>query len=230
MATPGEPVNYFALVMSSAVVSALMNVGWNYYAKRMEQAKEARKESHKIDHVYLKVVLQLEGFARRCNEQLYDIEEAMERYGSQHDSSAFENLSSIEFKFDPEPDWTLLPVPFVAKVQSLVNRFNQADSWIKAQYQYWADLDDAYQFEQERLAYYGNEACRLAAEIRAQIKAGEGELSDLINHFAFIVEKRRKWYLQTDQKHNLLPELRARFENEYPALAASRGTEQGDQA
>jgi hypothetical protein len=225
MAAVTESVSVLTLVMSSAVVSALVNVGWNGYAKWLDQKKEAGKEVHRVGHVYLALVLQLESFARRCNEQLYDIEEAMERYSSAHDGSAFEKLPKIEFAFNPEPDWTMLPIPFVAKVQSLVNRFNQAHNWISSQFQYWADLDDAYQFEQERLAYYGHEACRLAAEIRVQIKAGDGDLSDLLNHFAFIVEKRRKWFLQTEQKHNLLPELRARFENEYPALAASQATE-----
>jgi hypothetical protein len=225
MAAGAESVSLLTLVMSSAVVSALVNVGWNGYAKWLDRKKEVEKEAQRVGHVYLALVLQLESFARRCNEQLYDIEEAMERYSSQHDTSAFENLPRIEFAFDPEPDWTLLPVPFVAKVQSLVNRFNQAHTWISSQFQYWADLDDAYQFEQERLACYGHEACRVAAEIRVQIKAGEGDLSDLLNHFGFIVEKRRKWFLQTDQKHNLLPELRARFENEYLALAASQEAE-----
>lgn len=216
MATGTEPVNYFALVMSSAVVSAIMNVGWNMYVKYKEQQKEERKEAQKVGHVYLALVLQLESFARRCNEQIYDIYVAMDRYRNEHDAGAFDSLPRIEFSFTPEPDWTALPVSFVAKVQTLVNRFKQANSWITSQFQHWADMDEAYVFEEERLAYYGMEACSLAAEIRSQIDAGNGELDDVVAHFQSVLSTREDLYLKSPQRPNVIPELRAHFERSHP--------------
>jgi hypothetical protein len=217
MATGSQDVSALTLIMSSAVISAVVNVGWNAYAKWGERKKEAAKEAQKVGHVYLALVLQLEGFARQCNERHYDIGIGIERYRTEHDSSVFDGLSSILFEFSPEPDWTALPIPFVAKLKSLTNRFEQCNSWIETQFQLWAGLDEAYELEEERLAYYGLNACKLASEIRIEIEAGDGELGYLITHFQSVIDTRRNSYVTNPGMHTLIPELRAHFESELPS-------------
>lgn len=212
MPIPAEPVSTFTLIMSSAVISAGVNVGWSAFLKLLERRKEARK----VDHVYLAIVSQLEAFARRCNERLYDISNGVERYRTFGDSTLLNNLMSIPFEFTPEPDWTALPVRFVAKVRALPNRFEQCNAWINAAFMTWAELDDAYELDEERLAFYALKACNLASEIRKKIKAGDGEVDDLVEHFQSILNTRRNMYRQYPGVHSFIPELRAQFESEHP--------------
>lgn len=220
MPTGSDPVSTLTLIMSSAVVSAGVNVGWSMCLKLIER----RKEAQKVDHVYLAIATQLEAFARRCNERLYDISSGVERYRTHGDSSLLNNLMPVPFEFTPEPDWTALPVRFVAKVRALPNRFEQCNAWINAAFKAWAELDDAYELDEERLAFYAIKACNLASEIRTKIKAGDGEVDDLVEHFRSILNKRRNMYRQYPGVHSFIPELRAQFESEHPISPEASGT------
>jgi hypothetical protein len=51
--------------MSSAVVSAAINVGWSAWNKRTDRRREAESELKRVNHVYLEIALQLEAFAHR---------------------------------------------------------------------------------------------------------------------------------------------------------------------
>ncbi|GAA0412697.1 hypothetical protein ACFOY5_04525 [Massilia aurea] len=213
MAIPTEPVSALTLILSSAVVSAGVNVTWSVIARYLDR----RKEAQKIDHVYLSLALQMEEFARQCNGRIYDVSEALRRYYDDHDMAAFENFSRFVLDFAPEPDWVSLPIPFVAKIKSLQSRFDQCNSWVNMQSQLWAGLDDAYALDEERLAFYGKKACETAADIRSKIKAGPGENEDLISHFDTVLESRRSLYSQYPDSHTFIPELRAQFDSLCPA-------------
>lgn len=213
MTTSTESVSAITLILSSAVVSAGVNVAWNAFARFLDW----RRAKRKIDHVYLNIVQQLEHFARRCNERMYDINEAMGEYRSNHDSGAFRGIAHLALDFHPEPDWTSLPIPFVAKVKSLQSRFEQCDSWIKAQFDLWADFADAYDLEEERLAFYGLKACEISAEIRSKLEAGASELDDLSAHFERVIDRRRTIDREDPGQHTFIPELRAQFERERSA-------------
>lgn len=211
MAAPSEPVSALTLIMSSAVVSAGVNVAWSVITRLLD----LRREKTKIAHEYLSLVLQPEEFVRLCNERLYDISEAMDRYRGFQDSAAFNGLGRIPLDFKPEPNWSSLPIPFVANMKSLPNRFEQCDRWITAQSE-WAGLDDAYEFEEERLAFYALKAAKIAAEVRQQIGAGDGDLGDLVTHLESVIAQRRAVHLKDPSRRDYIPELRAHFESGSP--------------
>lgn len=214
MPSGSEPVSALTLVMSSAVVSALVNVGWGAFSRWLERNKEAREKAQKVGHVYLALALQLEAFARQCNERLYDIRVALERYRSEEDGSGFNTLSKAEFEFEPEPDWAALPVSFVANVKGLPTRFRQCDMWINEQFQHWADLDEAFELEMEKLAFYALKACDLSSKIRTQIRAESDETDGIVGHFQTILDRRHNSYLNRPGQRTFIPELHAQFENE----------------
>lgn len=213
MPTASIDASTVTLLMSSAVVSALVNVAWNAYAKSIEREKEDAKENLRLGHIYLELVFELESFARKCSERIYDISAALDRYAN-HDGAAFDGLGDIVLELDAVPDWTALPVSFVAKVKALPSRFEKCNQWIIAQHEYWADLDEAYQFEEERLAFYATEATTLSEQIRRKIDAGKGDMYDIINHLSKILQSRRTAYKKQPQSFNCIPELKAKFEKE----------------
>lgn len=197
------------LVLTSAVVSSLVNVGWQAYARYLDR----RLEDKKAGHIYLELALQLEEFAGKCNERIYDIDEALGRHRD-HDPNAFNNIQPVHLRFSPEPNWTSLPVAFVSQIKGLQNRYTQSYAWIAAQFQLWAGMDDTYEFEQERMAFYALEACKVASNLRKKIKAGSGETRTLENHFNLVIGKRRSLYLENSERHTFFPELREKFESE----------------
>jgi len=208
MPTLTEPVSALTLIMSSAVVSASVNVAWSMVTRLLDR----RKEQNKTNHEYLSLVLQLEEFVRHCNEALYNISDAIDRYRSLHDTSAFQGLISITLAFRQEPNWSSLPIPFVADMKSLPNRFKQCDRWIVLQSE-WAGPADCYEFEEERLAFYALKAAKIAADVRRKIAAGKGDLDDLLVHLNSVISQRRKIYLAYPERCELIPELRAHFES-----------------
>lgn len=222
MAIGTENVSVLTLIMSSAVISAIVNVAWSALQKRSERKRETEKEAMRIGHVYLELGLQLEGFVRKCNAQLYDIGHGLAMRGAEHDESALQNLPRLSFAFDAEPDWRALPIPFVAKVKALLRRFEETNEWIVAQWDYGADLEDAYELEEERIAFHALEVCKVASEIRTQIGAGDAQLTDLIEHFQSVVVARRKRYEQNSGMLTVIPELQAQFAREFPQLATTK--------
>jgi hypothetical protein len=131
-----------------------------------------------------------------------------------HDQKAYDGFEHFVFEFMPEPDWTALPIPFVAEVKALPNRFEQCNSWINSQFHQWADMDEAYELDAERLAYYALKSCELASKIRVKLKADDDQLDDLVTHFRHIIDKRRERYKNNPDFYVLIPELRAQFDNE----------------
>lgn len=205
-----------ALLLSSALISALVNIAWNAISKWLDRKAEAKKEAQKVAHVYLELALQLEAFARQCNAQIYDISDGIDLYRSQHDDAGLKNLRTVKFAFEPEPDWAALPIPFVAQVKTLPERFKQCSAWIGTQFRQWAEFDEAWELEEELHAFFALEACKVASDIRVQIGAGAGELTDLVAHFQSVIESRRRSYVQNPQHASLIPDLKAQFRREFP--------------
>lgn len=210
-----------ALLLSSALISALVNIAWNAISKWLDRKAETKKEAQKVAHVYLDLALQLEVFARQCNALLYDISDGIDLYRSQRDDSGLKNLRTVEFAFEPEPDWTALPIPFVAQVKTLPERFKQCSTWIGTQFRQWAAFDEAWELEEELHAFFALEACKVASDIRVQIGAGTAELTDLAAHFQSVIESRRRSYVQSPLHASLIPDLKAQFQREFPANKAA---------
>jgi len=211
-----ENVSLLAMITSSAFIGAAANIAWGEIAKWIDRRRENKKEEGKIAHVYHAIILQLEGFAHQCNGQLYDISVAMDNYRNLQDGSAFDRVGAQRFEFNPEPEWTSLPVPFVDEMKSFINRSGQSDKWISAQFGLWAGLDDVFELEEQRMAYYALRACALASGIRAKIKIGKSDLQDLLEHFRSVIDRYRDHYNENEGRANLIPELRAQFESGLP--------------
>jgi hypothetical protein len=215
-------VSWWTVVASSALTSAGVNVGWNAFSKWLDRRRENAKEKQRVDHVKLEIMDQLESFANRCASFMSDIDEGLGRH-YQHDQDAFSNVQrSLALKFDPEPQWTELPVKFVAPLKALVREYGDTGEWI-SRADLWADVAEQYEYELERLAYYGLEVLDIADTIRVDIKAGERgtvQLEASRLEFTRLIEKRFEAYQKRPCDTSFIPELEAQFENELPGLKA----------
>lgn len=215
MAVEVENVSWLGLVASSAVVSALVNVGWNAWTKHQDRKREDAQEAKKIGHIYLDIALQLEAFGKRCGARLYDIDRGLSARAAEHDETYLNQLKPLAFSFDPEPNWNELPIEFVAKMKMLPNQYASTKEWISAQWDYWADLEDLYGLEKQCIAYYGLKVFQIAAEIRLSIGAGSESDRTLFEHFLTEIDERRKAFRKYHNDVTLIPELEAMFGSEH---------------
>ncbi|MDN4057159.1 hypothetical protein QPK31_02865 [Massilia sp. YIM B02769] len=211
MATESADIDLITIITSSAFVAALVNVAWNALSKWLDRQREAKKEELKVAHVYHAVILHLETYAYKANGQLYDISVAMDRYRGLRDDKAFDRVRTERFKFEPDPDWTVLPISFVDRMKTFVIQSDQCDGWIRAQFDLWAGIDEAFELEEQRIAWYALRACTLASELRLQIEVDCASMEDIIKHFQFIIDRCWDHYKANNGTTNLVPELRAHF-------------------
>jgi hypothetical protein len=200
---------WLTLVLSSALVSALVNAATNLWIDSKRRKHEEAKSDDVRSHVYLDVALQLEAFAKRTNARLTLVSEALAELYEHHDDSHIEKLVSFSFTFDPPPNWNDLPVAFVAKVKALPSEFLVCDEWIKEAWSLWADLGDVAEFEQERLAWYGLKALDLAQDIRRDI--GVDPANDSIRDrrsFKTALTSSQSRFGNNDDQSCHIPELR----------------------
>jgi hypothetical protein len=159
MATDAVGVNWTTVVFSSAVIGATisttLNVVFGAWSKFGDRRREDAKAAKKVGHVYLGVALSLEVFSKKCSAYIYEIETAIDESRSFNNHDALSGLKSVDLKFEPEPDWVELPIQFVAQVKGLVSQYAERNTWIAQQFQNWADMEEAYEFECERAAFYG---------------------------------------------------------------------------
>ncbi|WP_322082391.1 hypothetical protein [Burkholderia sp. BCC1972] len=223
-AAQSAPTGWVALVASSAVIGAVIgqviSALSNWSLKAIDAYRESKKRAQVVAHVKLEIMDQLESFANRCANFMYDIEEGMDEHYRQ-EPNAFSNVQrSIPFKFDPEPKWVELPVPFIAPIKALGREYDDTGAWINRT-GLWADIADQYQYELERLAFYGLEALKVADKIRRDIKAGNGgavQLEASRSAFTKEIATMRERYRETCGEVSLIPELEALFEREMPDL------------
>ena len=219
MNTEVAGIDWLTVVGSSAVISAMIsttvNVAFSAWSKSGDRRREDAKAAKKVDYVYLGVALSLEVFSKRCSDYIYEIESALETAHYQNSHEALNGLKSVELIFHPEPDWIELPIPFVALVKGLVSQYAERNAWIIQQHQTWADMDDAYEFESERAAFYGLKASELAVKIRTDIKAGVSDYA-YADHLRGLIDQRRDRFKE-NRRMSLIPELKQLFEAEMPA-------------
>ncbi|QNB17441.1 hypothetical protein G5S35_38285 [Paraburkholderia tropica] len=221
------PTGWVALVASSAVIGAVIgqviSAISNWLLKIVDAVREKEKKGQVVAHVKLEIMDQLESFANRCANFMYDIEECMEEH-YRHVPEAFSNVQrSIPFKFEPAPKWVELPVPFVAPIKALSREYDDTGDWINRT-GLWADTADQYRYELERLAFYGLKALAVADSIREDIKAGNGgtvQLEASRSTFTKEIAAMRERYKATGGEITVIPELEALFEREMPDLKAA---------
>jgi hypothetical protein len=205
----------------AAVVSSGINTGSNWLIKKYDQKLERRKEENRVAHVKLDIMHQLEGFSNRCASYSDDIANAIYSYYDQQSSDAFARIQhSVVLTFEPPPRWEELDVAFVAPIKAMAREYENTNSWIIGMSE-WADLPDSYEFEKERLAFYGLQALKIASDIARQIKldqSGRTRLDATKMQFEELIEKRRASYAKTAGRITLIPELEAIFDAEMPDL------------
>ncbi|HDR9765076.1 TPA: hypothetical protein QDC27_001189 [Burkholderia cepacia ATCC 25416] len=219
--------SWVALVASSAVIGAVagatINTLSNWLLKLLEAWRERRKEIQRVAHVKLEIMDQLESFANRCANFMYDIHEGLDKY-YRYEENAFSNVPhGVPLKFDPEPQWAELPVPFVAPIKALTREYSDTGEWINRS-DLWAGIDEQYGYELERVAFYGLAVLKVADRIRREIKAGNGgalQLDASRSEFEKVIEQRRERYLQLGGDITLIPELEALFERQTPDLKST---------
>ncbi|MCP1289805.1 hypothetical protein NK214_06330 [Chromobacterium sp. S0633] len=207
-----ESHNWTTLVLSSALVSACVNIAWSATAKFLDHKKESKKEKHTRSHTYLNIANDLELFAKSCDEQLHMIFIGLKERQEFHDERKLDSIKNIEFNFPSTPEWKDLPVSFVAEIKSLPEKYHSSEKWIIEQWNTWADVEETYKFEEERLAFYGLAACNAATKIKTkELKIKNGDTDEYKEHFVAIIEDRRNLFIAKNGDADLIPELNNKF-------------------
>lgn len=168
----------------------------------------------------MEIMDQLESFANRCASFMHDIHDGLNDFYAREDEPFSNVQRSVPLKFDPEPQWTELPVRFVAPLKALTREYSDAGERIVRSGE-WADTAEQYESELERLAFYGLEVLAIAEKIRKEINAGErgtAQLEASRNEFEKLIQQRREAYEKAPLDVSFIPELEAQFEREMPDL------------
>lgn len=213
------PVNWYVIMASSgvvaAVISSVTNIIFNAWQESKRRRREEAKEARRISHVHLEIAFELETWARQLDGYLYRIAEGLEDRARDHDESTLNNLRNPKISFSALINWAELPVKFVANTKALPNQLETTNQWIQAQFA-WADLDDIYTLEEESVAYHGLRICKVAADIRDSIHAGQNEEArGWVDHFQEIVDSRKEQFKRG--RTHFIPELQAQFNEEFPS-------------
>jgi hypothetical protein len=208
-------MNIWVVIGTSALASAIVNVVANIFIKHWEHQREDRKELERRNYIYLDIALQLEDFAAKASTLLERIENALARARSEADDRSLSDLDSIKFEFDPMPDWSKVPVDVASKAQGFPRSFARSQQFIFAAFEYWAGADDAWEYDAERIAFYGIQAIKFAAKLREGIQAPEDEyMQSSLETFERYIAKRRKYYEHTRTDGSVIPELFKMFQRE----------------
>lgn len=210
----GGLMELWATVLTSSAVGSLVSLGGTVYTKWRDRQREDEKEKKRIAHVYLDVAMQLEAFARRCGARLMDIDRGLDERINDHNESLLSSLGPFTIAFDPVPNWTELPVAFVAKMKQFPSEFASTSEWISEQWRIWAGIEEAYALEEQLLAFYGLRAFRIAEEIRSEIGAGVLDNEALTACFQLEIDRRHDVWLRDRDAITLIPELDAAFSRE----------------
>lgn len=206
-----DAMKFILAVLSSTVLSGVINIIWNAHVRKQDIKRAQEEEKLKAGHVYLIVVDHLERFARECNERLSEIYEGLEEYRRYHQTDKLHTLPEIKFTFDPSLDWQVLPIPFVAELKSLAQKFDECNVWIRSEWNCGIDWDTAYEFEQERLAYYSLQVCKIIARTKTVIGVGSTDINPLTNRFNKLIQSKRRQYTENPGLYPSIPELQALF-------------------
>jgi hypothetical protein len=208
-------MNIWVVIGTSALASAIVNVVANIFIRRWEHQREDQKELGRRKYIYLDIALQLEDFAAKASTILERVENALAQARSESDDRNLSDLESIKFEFDPKPDWSKVPVDVASKAQGFPRSFARSQQFIFAAFEYWAGADEAWEYDAERIAFYGVQAIEFAAKLREDIGASIDEnMQSSLETFARYIEKRRKYYELTRTEGTVIPELFKQFQRE----------------
>lgn len=205
-------ITWWQVIATSAVASAVVNIIANVALKQWDHWREDSREDEKRHVVYLDIALQLEEFSFRAEKILESISEGIAKYRAEHDARSLEALEDIHFKFDESIEWDRVPAEIAVRAKTFPRTFQRSQGFIMAAWRYWADLDDAWEYDAERVAFYGLGAISFAAEIRRKIGVvDDPQVAELTKVFERHIDSRRTIFKTSHTEDCVIPELREKF-------------------
>ncbi|HEX7815845.1 hypothetical protein [Dyella sp.] len=153
-------ITWWQVIGTSALASAIVNIIANVALKQWDHRREDSREDEKRHVVYLDIAIQLEEFSFRAEKILESISEGIAKYRAEHDARSLEALEGLSFKFDESIEWDRVPAEIAVRAKTFPRTFQRSQGFIMAAWRYWADLDDAWEYDAERVAFYGLGAIR----------------------------------------------------------------------
>lgn len=188
-----EQITFTQIVLSSALVSAVVNVLWAIASKTWDHHKEKEIERRIQAHTLLGLATDLETFSDKCDHQLHQIFIAENSYRDYNDDRKLATLKDPDFTFDSSPKWEILPVETANTIKDLKNSYENCSEWIMDG---WLDstfdMEETIGLSEEQFAYYGLEAEKLAKSIREKINSPSKIERSNINKFEHILSERVK--------------------------------------
>lgn len=200
---------WVGVVLTSAVVSTVLNVAWGVVSKAWDSKLKSDEVKVRRRLVYQDLSMLLASFARESSTYIDRVADAIYHRGEE----------TAESRTDPMPpafpaiehiDWSLLPIRTVDSLKGIRERYETARVWMSEQWILWADVDDMLDFERQRSAFYGREALIWARKSRIEADLDEGDFASMSN-----IELALKQWSDNYQKDDgtyLLPELADMFD------------------
>ncbi|WP_186183776.1 hypothetical protein [Burkholderia gladioli] len=223
MAADVQPVNWWVVVASSAVIGAVVNNGISLWTRHRDRLREAAAIRDRQAYARLDVARALEAFAQRASAYLLDVQVAKAAASVGH-GDAFKRVDQMRlaFEFDPEPVWTDLPIQLVAEVRELPVAFAVSQDGIRGVFAGHARDAGFYEVEAQQTMHYGLLAAELANRIRRDIGVAPSALvADYVNHFELAISFVRKEFLHAEGDPLVDHALEARFRRELAAQSPS---------
>ncbi len=218
-----QPVNWWAIGASSAVISAVVNGGFKWWGEHTARRDERAKLAAQRAPAQLKVALMLEAFAKQAAGYLDGSEARVQTvYAERHGGEWGASLPWIPMAFEMASvdDWSAVPIQIYSECHELPLALTASDDWIRSGVkEEWLDVLDALRLDGQRAILYGYTAGALANQIRAAIQVPASTLSmDCFQRLERALDRRRDEYVRTCGRVELIPDLKARFRREYPDL------------
>ncbi|WP_175816953.1 hypothetical protein [Burkholderia diffusa] len=223
-------VNWWVVAASSAVIGAAVNATTSllsqHLAWKREQAKLADQRAHEQAKLaeerapaQLEVALMLEAFAKQAVGYLDACEaHILDWFAVLEGEPPREQRPWTPLAFDPSVvnDWGAVPIGIVSQCRELPLALAESNAWVHAAAKEdWVDTDDAYRLDGQRATFYGLLACELANQIRALIAVPASALStDTYERLQGEFEKLKRFYLRSNGKLDLIPDLKTRLQRE----------------
>jgi len=194
--------DWVVLVLSSALVSAIVNVLSGFVSKIWDHRREDKKARKESGYAYLEIVMELEDFVRLASSRLFRINCVLYEFETYGDATRLEPLVRLEpitFAFKNEPNWLKLPIDVVAGAKELPIEIDTTLERIS--YAWGVGESDApwlLKMQTQYLSFYGRKAYQEAAKIRRDIKLAPS--SNIRPCLALFLETLEEWRSRFEQR------------------------------
>ncbi|WP_431229161.1 hypothetical protein [Burkholderia contaminans] len=222
-------VNGWTLVLSSAVVSALVNGAFKWWGDRTARRDEKAKVAEQRAPAQLDAALMLEAFARQAVGYLDTWDARFEDWLiEQHAGTQVEQRPWTPLTFDQSlvKDWASVPIEILSRCRELPVALTASNTWVSDNYNEWRDFADLHWLDSQRAILYGLQAGELATKIRAMIAAPASNLAtDSFDRLQREFDEIKRRYEDAHGKLELMPDLKARLQRECPHVAPAPSPE-----